>query len=57
MTAQPIYTNKKLIFDEKKKEYFQIIRPSLHFYGIVLEKPSAKEWMAWLPFQKEINNL
>ena len=44
MTAQPIHTNKKFIFDEKKKENFQIIRPSLHFYGIVLEKPSAKEW-------------
>ena len=42
MTAQPIYTNKKLIFDEKKKGYSQIIRPSLHFIWYSFRKTLRK---------------
>ena len=32
------------IFWWKKKENLPIIQPSLQFFGIVLEKPIAKEW-------------
>ena len=32
-----------LFVDERKKENLPIIQPSLHFYGLVLEKPSAEE--------------
>ena len=30
-------------FDKKKKGTLVIIQPSLQFYGLVLEKPSAEE--------------
>ena len=42
--AQPIHTKNNLFFDEKKRENLPIIQPSLQFYGIVLEKTTAKEW-------------
>ena len=49
-----VYTNANLFFDKKKNRELPNIRPSLHFYGMIIlvKKKVLYIGMAWLPFQK-----
>ena len=49
-----VYTNAKLFFYEKKNRKLANIRPSLHYYGMIIwlkTKPLCIG-MGWLPLQK-----
>ena len=51
-TAWPVNTNANLFFDKKKNRKLANIRPSLHFYGMIIlvEKgPLQKSGMAAIP--------
>ena len=45
-SAWNVYTNANLFFDQKKNRIVANIRPSLHFYGMIIlvKKTSAEEW-------------